>query len=72
MIRMFIPDPDLDILPIRDQGSKRHRIPDSDPQHRTRERNIVTNYGEFSFLPMTLLVINLESSPKVLNTKCFK
>ncbi len=28
---MLIPDPDLDFLPILDQGSKRHRIPD--PQH---------------------------------------
>ncbi len=35
---MFIPDPDLDFLPNQDlgfwiQGSKRHRIPDPDPQH---------------------------------------
>jgi hypothetical protein len=36
---MFIPDPDLDFLPIPDPGSKRLRIPDPgvkkapDPQH---------------------------------------
>ncbi len=35
---MFIPDADIDILPIPDlgfriQGSKKHRIPDPDPQH---------------------------------------
>jgi hypothetical protein len=43
---LFIPDPDPDFLPIPDpgsrgqkgtgsrvQGSKRHRIPDPDPQH---------------------------------------
>ncbi len=35
---LFIPDPDPDVLSITDpgsrmQGSKRHRIPDSDPQH---------------------------------------
>ncbi len=34
---MFIPDPDLDLfthLGSRIQGSKWHRIPDPDPQHR--------------------------------------
>ncbi len=31
MIRDYIPDSDLDFLPISDPGSKRHRIPD--PQH---------------------------------------
>ncbi len=31
---LFIPDPDLDFFyPSRIQGSKRHRIPDPDPQH---------------------------------------
>jgi hypothetical protein len=30
---MFIPDPDLNFLP-RIQGSKRHRIPNPDPQQR--------------------------------------
>jgi hypothetical protein len=30
---LFIPDPDPDFLPSRIQGSKRHRIPDPDPQH---------------------------------------
>ena len=28
-----IPDPDADFLPSRIQGSKRHTIPDPDPQH---------------------------------------
>ncbi len=28
-----IPDPDADFYPSRIQGSKRHRIPDPDPQH---------------------------------------
>jgi hypothetical protein len=30
---MFIPDPDLEFLPIPDPGVKRHRFPDPDPQH---------------------------------------
>ncbi len=30
---MFIPDPEADFLPSRAQGSKRHPIPDPDPQH---------------------------------------
>jgi hypothetical protein len=28
-----MPDPDADFLPSRIQGSKRHPIPDPDPQH---------------------------------------
>jgi hypothetical protein len=59
------PEPDLDIIPIPDPMVKKHRIPDPgvtinkapDPgsEHWTRERNIVTNYGKFSFLPMAFL-----------------
>ncbi len=30
---LFIPDPDADFLTSRIQGSKRHPIPDPDPQH---------------------------------------
>jgi SpoVK/Ycf46/Vps4 family AAA+-type ATPase len=30
---LLIPDPDPVFLPIPDPGTKRHRIPDPDPQH---------------------------------------
>jgi hypothetical protein len=30
---LFIPEPDPDFIPIPDPGSKRHWIPDPDPQH---------------------------------------
>jgi hypothetical protein len=39
MIRDYIPDSDLDFLPISDPGSKRHRIPD--PQHWLAYCNII-------------------------------
>jgi hypothetical protein len=35
-----IPDPDADFYPSRIPGSKRHRIPDPDPQHLNRLTNI--------------------------------
>ncbi len=36
-----IPDPDADFLPSRIQGSKKHPIPDPDPQHCSRQYNTV-------------------------------
>jgi hypothetical protein len=39
----IIPDPDLGFLPIPDPVSKRHRIPDPDPQH--CPRYIITDFS---------------------------
>ncbi len=49
---MFIPDPDLDFYPSRIPGSKRHRIPDPDPQVATlaKTRFNPSFSGNFIFL----------------------
>jgi hypothetical protein len=43
---IFIPDPELDFLPIQERGVKRHRIPDPDPQNSDKKSHLQKRHSK--------------------------